>query len=235
MKLLTVLVVCISDDYELGTQNSLPFAGFFSCKSGNPLALKERSDPLKSTGHSSMLTNFMRESGPQSYPAACPESYSQHLALVDKDCSIHYCIKTGAITASGLPPIKQPPFMNAPKGGLSEDQEHSVVVNEAGDVWTSLEKANTMIPQNLKQSGIQMTMEVIIRKSDSSSSTKLSASSELSGGYIALISVLHCRDVTDLHSHPTPPDAEPGICEEMAVQSRQQRVTWATRRSKPQQ
>ena len=35
--------VCVSDDYELGFQRSVPFAGFFSCKAGNPLAAKKTS------------------------------------------------------------------------------------------------------------------------------------------------------------------------------------------------
>lgn len=34
--------VCISDDYELGYQYSLPFAGFFSCSAGNPLAFPHK-------------------------------------------------------------------------------------------------------------------------------------------------------------------------------------------------
>lgn len=32
------MTVCVSDDYELGFQHSVPFGGFFSCQYGNPLA-----------------------------------------------------------------------------------------------------------------------------------------------------------------------------------------------------
>ena len=32
--------VCVSDDYELGYQQSVPFGGFFSCHAGNPLAVQ---------------------------------------------------------------------------------------------------------------------------------------------------------------------------------------------------
>ena len=32
--------VCVSDDYELGYEQSVPFGGFFSCKAGNPLAVQ---------------------------------------------------------------------------------------------------------------------------------------------------------------------------------------------------
>ena len=40
--ILLLRYVCISDDYELGSQYSIPFAGFFSCATGNPLALKKK-------------------------------------------------------------------------------------------------------------------------------------------------------------------------------------------------
>ena len=32
------MFICISDDYEMGLKYSVPFAGFFSCSAGNPLA-----------------------------------------------------------------------------------------------------------------------------------------------------------------------------------------------------
>ena len=36
------MYVCISDDYELGAQYSIPFGGFMSCSAGNPLAMTSR-------------------------------------------------------------------------------------------------------------------------------------------------------------------------------------------------
>ncbi|KAH3857758.1 hypothetical protein DPMN_100373 [Dreissena polymorpha] len=197
MKFLTDLTVCVSDDYELGSRYALPFAGFFSCKNGYPLALKEKSDLLKSSGRSSMLTNFMRESGPASYPTSCPESYSQHLALIYDDFSVHYCIKTGAITASGLPPIKQPPFMEAPDEALSDDQELSVVVNNAGDVW---KKENNAEPNLKSKLGAVDGMSTEGELSETLESPSKS-SVGLSGGYIVLITVfatLACVVVTSL-------------------------------------
>ena len=35
--------VCVSDDYELGFQQSVPFGGFFSCNAGNPLGVPKSS------------------------------------------------------------------------------------------------------------------------------------------------------------------------------------------------
>ena len=39
--------VCLSDDYELGFQQSVPFGGFFSCNTGNPLGVKKAADSAK--------------------------------------------------------------------------------------------------------------------------------------------------------------------------------------------
>ena len=39
--------VCVSDDYELGFQQSVPFGGFFSCNTGNPLGVKKAADSAK--------------------------------------------------------------------------------------------------------------------------------------------------------------------------------------------
>jgi hypothetical protein len=40
------MYVCISDDYELGAQYSIPFGGFMSCSAGNPLAMTSRKGEL---------------------------------------------------------------------------------------------------------------------------------------------------------------------------------------------
>ena len=39
--------ICVSDDYELGFQQSVPFGGFFSCNTGNPLGVKKVADSTK--------------------------------------------------------------------------------------------------------------------------------------------------------------------------------------------
>ncbi|KAH3857755.1 macrophage-expressed gene 1 protein-like [Dreissena polymorpha] len=188
------LVICVSDDYELGSKDALPFAGFFSCLSGNPLALKERSDLLQSSGRSSMLTNFMLKAGAESYPRSCPEGYSQHLAVIDNGCSVHYCIKSGALSATRLPLVKRPPFMDAPRDGFNELQPASVVFDTNGDIWTTADDASNVIPKYLKGMGIEMPKSMTSRATQdvayfASASSASSKSSQLSGGGIAAISV----------------------------------------------
>ncbi len=135
LHLLSDLTVCVSDDYELGAQYALPFAGFYSCKSGNPLMVKKSlgksSDSLP--GGTLSLARFMEQSGPTSWPHGCPKGYSQHLALVDNGCEINYCIKSGALTAPKLPPVNRPPFMAIPE--VIYPVHDSIQLKADGSMW----------------------------------------------------------------------------------------------------
>lgn len=150
------LVVCVSDDYELGYRYSLPFAGFFSCNSGNPLAFKEKSDLLKSSRQKSMLHEYMSNSGVEAYPKNCPDGYSQHLAIKDNDCSIHYCVKSGALSGHGLPIVKRPPFMEAPRDGFTNIENTAFVISDDGKLWTSMEDASDTVPKYMVKHGMDV-------------------------------------------------------------------------------
>ncbi|KAK3594371.1 hypothetical protein CHS0354_032880 [Potamilus streckersoni] len=132
LRLLTDLTVCVSDDYELGYRYSIPFAGFYSCKSGNPLVLNEReSQGLQANGKLT-LTRFMRQSGAASWPHECPKGYSQHLAVVDNGCEINYCVKIGALSGMGLPKIQRPPFIPSPQ---EVTRNEPVMLSADGTTW----------------------------------------------------------------------------------------------------
>lgn len=78
-KLLTSgLMVCLSNEHEESAQYSVPFGGFFSCQSGNPLAGGLR---------------------------RCPPQFSQHLAAISDGCQVLYCVQSDAFTAEKLLPI----------------------------------------------------------------------------------------------------------------------------------
>ncbi|XP_016379807.1 macrophage-expressed gene 1 protein-like [Sinocyclocheilus rhinocerous] len=79
--------ICLSNDYEAGTVSSVPFGGFFSCRSGNPLA----GDQYR-----------------------CPPQYSQHLAAISDGCQVLYCVQSGEFTGGQLKPIRLPPFTRPP-------------------------------------------------------------------------------------------------------------------------
>ena len=117
--------VCLSDDYEWGSQYSVPFGGFFSCNTGNPLALitcgSSSLDSLNVTSRNNgtTLKQFLFSQGPSNWPKHCPTGYSQHLAAIEADCEILYCIKAKALTAVELPAIRRPPFSESPGAVLN--------------------------------------------------------------------------------------------------------------------
>ncbi|XP_050398055.1 macrophage-expressed gene 1 protein [Patella vulgata] len=107
------LKVCISDDFEMASKDSVPFGGFYSCDMGNPLAVA-KSDSSSSLKMSPLntLKEYYRKRGASGWPKGCPKGFSAHLGIIDQECAIHYCIVSGALSPKGLPPIRRPPFSN---------------------------------------------------------------------------------------------------------------------------
>lgn len=156
LSILDGLYVCVSNDYETGFDYSLPFAGFFSCTAGNPLALKESASMLKN--NTLNTTSSIFQQGVEAYPHKCPIGYSQQLALVTDDCSINYCVKTGASSPKRLPLIQRPPFIDAPRS-VDSLMDSDVIIDDSGEIWTSQQNGDKVMPDYLKQMGYtdQMT------------------------------------------------------------------------------
>lgn len=143
LRLLQDLSVCVTGDYELGLKDALPLAGFFSCKSGNPLAL-QTSTYLKSSNSQHSVLKYMEYDGLTSGPRECPPGYSQHLAVVDNGCQVNYCIKTGALSSLAVPKVKRPPFMSLPQDTSENDIEFSF--SGDGSDWNSRRKITEDYP-----------------------------------------------------------------------------------------
>ena len=105
------LEVCVSDEYDLGYEFSVPFAGFFSCQAGNVLA---------SIGSSKVATK------------KCPKNYVRFLATVDEGCEINYCAKIHA-DFQAKPPIL-PPF-RAKAGRKTNITQSLVIQGPYGQTW----------------------------------------------------------------------------------------------------
>ncbi|XP_055882318.1 macrophage-expressed gene 1 protein-like [Biomphalaria glabrata] len=129
--ILADVTLCLSDDFEQSIHLAVPFGGFFSCVSGNPLAVFMQN--VTRNGLSE------RNDGSTSYPMRCPEGYSQHLATVDSGCSINYCVKTGSMTKANLTPIRRPPFMSKPDAIYNYEEKY--IFNPQTLAWMKNEKA----------------------------------------------------------------------------------------------
>ena len=104
--------VCVSGDNELGRPQSLPFGGFHSCDAGNPLAKTDQ----------------------DASPVSCPEGFSQHLALVDDDCEIKYCLRAGALSNFLQTPILLPPYMDLPDSFINQTN-NLYILDVKGNLW----------------------------------------------------------------------------------------------------
>lgn len=98
-KIATDVSICVSNDYELGFPHALGFAGFYSCRVGNPLSVP---------GNSSALPRV------SDWPYNCPGGYSQHLVSVESGCEINVCLENGAFQPKRLLPPRLPPFQTKP-------------------------------------------------------------------------------------------------------------------------
>jgi len=144
--------VCVSDDYELSYGLSAPFAGFFSCKAGNPLSTKSSSGGLR-------MRFGLLEVDPNIWPHQCPTGYTQHLASMEQSCEINYCVKAGTLGEKGLAPIKLPPYRKYPSTNVDSYSVASIM-SSTGELWEkdnstnewrvakSIEMDNTYVPMS---------------------------------------------------------------------------------------
>ncbi|XP_062585407.1 macrophage-expressed gene 1 protein-like [Saccostrea cucullata] len=134
--------ICVSDDFELASPYAVPFGGFHSCQSINPLA-----------------------SGPGS-SKYCPKGFSNHLVTIDDSCEVNYCIQTGKLGGLKLPSAQFPPYIDVPAESMEEAAHYMIsddktswtrIVNpKTGKIhpdekkWTSMQSSSTE-KSNLKQ------------------------------------------------------------------------------------
>ena len=128
--------VCVSSDYELGSAAAVPFAGFQSCRNGNPLAA-----PTAVRNDSSR------------WPKACPQTYTKHLVTVDKGCEINFCIFAGSFDQLSLLPALLPPFMVHPeyKDNISDS---IALVGAYGQVWYKGENGEWTLKQDTPKNAL---------------------------------------------------------------------------------
>lgn len=159
--------VCISDDYELGTKSSVPFGGFYSCQNGNPLV----------TGK---------------FQKSCPKGFSNHLAFVENDCEIQYCVRTGQLSDLKFPTVQLPPFSDIPAESINEPA--SYVISHSSESWVQLvdTKMDDISPDKstwTTLSSAPIEMEALKTKLSRNHAINRNDSSGMSKGAIAGLSV----------------------------------------------
>ena len=120
LKVGNYLSVCVSTEFELGFRYSVPFGGFETCHSGNPLS--------KDT--------FSEDSS--SWPHECPHGYTRYFGGVEHGCDINICVKKGTLALESyglLQPPKLPPFHVHHPHELN-DTESLAFIGSDGNVWT---------------------------------------------------------------------------------------------------
>ena len=107
--------VCVSNDIEAESLG-IPFGGFESCQTGNPLA----SSP--------------KQFSAGIYPHNCPMQYNQFLAAVDQGCVINYCSVVEAFKKQLPHPPRLPPYKI--KADLSINVSNTLVITGPyGSLW----------------------------------------------------------------------------------------------------
>ena len=114
------LSICVSTEYELGLQYAIPFGGFETCQSGNPLATETFT------------------SDPHQWPHGCPQGYTRYFSAVENSCEINLCIKTGTFKSTSYNELLQPrlpPFHVHTSVELNDTDLLSFIGSD-GNVWT---------------------------------------------------------------------------------------------------
>ncbi|KAK3090763.1 hypothetical protein FSP39_014439 [Pinctada imbricata] len=108
------IYVCMSDDYDIARDLSVPFGGFYSCSNPNPLASAKN-------------------------PKTCPDGYSSHLAQHVDGCEVQYCTKLLPSPKYEAIPLRMPPFMRMP---IEENETSSYVMSVDGQSWSKILNVN---------------------------------------------------------------------------------------------
>jgi hypothetical protein len=61
---------------------------------------------------------------------------------VENGCEIDFCVKAGAFSTSGLPPVRQPPFMQISTDGLADSLSYSI---SADGEWDGIFKTQFIV------------------------------------------------------------------------------------------
>ena len=137
LRLGTDINICVSNDIG-GSEYSVPFGGFDSCKTGNALAASPN------------------EFNEGKYPHQCPSGYSRFFAAIDRGCSINYCTEITAFKKQLPNPAKLPPYEDISELSINVS-DTLVLVGPYGSVWVKEENGTwTKYTETEYNNGLQL-------------------------------------------------------------------------------
>ena len=111
--------LCVSTEYNVALPYAVPFGGFVSSQTGNPLAREKFS------------------SDPKTWPHQCPHGYTSYFGAVERGCDINLCVKSRAFKSPAynkvLPP-RLPPF-HFHSSNPFNDSEILSFAGSDGKIW----------------------------------------------------------------------------------------------------
>ncbi|XP_065192509.1 macrophage-expressed gene 1 protein-like [Sycon ciliatum] len=123
--------VCVSEDHSRQTAHQVQFGGFFSCSTGNPLALVDLNEPKRLD-----KLGFNLLTGEDVWPHQCPHGYAQRLAEVSNGCEIYYCIKqSGHHAPYERILINRPPYGRSYPMPSAGEIDTASIVGPGGETW----------------------------------------------------------------------------------------------------
>ena len=134
--------ICVTNDYELGAAHATSFAGFHSCRIGNPLSVPAN------------VPKFPKASD---WPHNCPNGYAQHLVAIERGCEINVCLENGAFQSKSLLPPVLPPFETKPpyipyvvEQLAVMGADGSVLVRNTAGQWETFPRDSDMVKQYIE-------------------------------------------------------------------------------------
>uniref|UniRef100_A0A1X7U9Y0 Uncharacterized protein n=1 Tax=Amphimedon queenslandica TaxID=400682 RepID=A0A1X7U9Y0_AMPQE len=148
--------VCVSTDAQ-AEDYAIPFGGFHSCKSGNPLAITP--DMYKN-----LSSNQLQYFG-SSFPTECSHHYNQFLVTIDEGCVVNYCSQFQDIIQFSPRPPLVPPYKMKPPMTVNKT-ESLVIFGPYGKIWVKDDDGSWFEYKNDSVSGPDYFQSLFVKEDD---------------------------------------------------------------------
>ena len=165
--------VCVSTDAQ-AKDYAIPFGGFHSCKSGNPLAITPEM-------YNNLSSNQLQYYG-SSFPTECSHHYNQFLVTIDEGCVVNYCSQFQDIIQFSPRPPLVPPYKMKPPMTVNKT-ESLVIFGPYGKIWVKNNDGSWFEYKNDSVSGPDYLKSLFVKEDDIVKPTELPTTSSPSHSY----------------------------------------------------